>query len=135
MFTEEDIIYVYSRKEAVEDGVQVDACIGDFAEVSKQHYPNTPIYMSRELFDLIEKAVKNKKWHNDFKGVWHDILFMGGLARRAMKRHGKDHTNTYFKVIITGTGRTRTHILRVREVATDFDDPRPCLYFSLRNDE
>ena len=64
MFTEEDIIYVYSRKEAVEDGVQVDACIGDFAEVSKQHYPGTPVYMSIELFRLIEKAVNNPKWCN-----------------------------------------------------------------------
>ncbi len=46
LFSEDDIIHAYTRKEALEDGFQVDANVGDFAEVTKQHY-RWPVFMSR----------------------------------------------------------------------------------------
>jgi len=62
------IFHSYTRKEALEDGFQVDANIGDFAEVSRQHY-KYPVFMTKAVFDLMERAVENPRWRDDFKGV------------------------------------------------------------------
>jgi hypothetical protein len=104
-----DIIFEYTLEQALEDGVLVDANEGEMAEVTRQH-AKFKVYMTRALFDLIERAVKNKRQCNDWKGVWHDILWMSQGARRAALQDGRPYL---FKVIITGTGRKRLHTLRV----------------------
>ncbi len=103
-----NVVSTYTREQAIEDGVLVDATIGDFAEVSRQHF-RYPIAMTAEVFGLIERAVNHPRWLNDFKGVWHDILHMSklGIVSRI------DPTQHLFRVIITGTGRKRNHTLKI----------------------
>ena len=55
LFSDDNIIHSYSRKEAIEDGFQVDANIGDLAEVSKQHF-KWPVFMSRQRIRLDGKS-------------------------------------------------------------------------------
>jgi len=105
-------IHVYTREQAIEDGVLVDAKVGDFAEVTAQHFGADAgeVVMTASLFGLIERAVKNERHCNDFKGVWHDVLFMGrGAAVNAIKTG----QTSGFQVIITGTGRKRIHTVYV----------------------
>ena len=123
-----DVIYVYSRKNALEDGIQVDANTGDLAEVTRQHY-KVPVYMTKSVWDLIEKAVENPNWANDLKGVWHDILWM---SKFSMNRNA---SYNYFTVIITGTGRVRNHKMKIEIGALDFDDPRPAVTVSLAGED
>jgi hypothetical protein len=104
-----DIIFEYTLDQALEDGVLVDANDGDLAEVTRQH-TQLKVYMTRALFDLIEKAVKNKRWCNDWKGVWHDILWMSHGARQMAL---KDNRPYFFQLIITGTGRKKLYTLKV----------------------
>lgn len=121
-------IHVYTRAEAIADGVLVDATIGDFAEVSRQHFPRRHVAMTIGLFDLIEKAVENKKYSNDYRGVWHDILHM---SRVYCKQVAPD--TRLFQVIITGTGRRRIHVLKsVRHVD---EQGRPCMTYMLPNED
>lgn len=105
-------ISVYTREQAIEDGVLVDAAVGDFAEVTEQHFGRDRggVVMTAALFALIERAVNNKRAHNDFKGVWHDVLFMGRPAAVHAIQTG---AIAGFKVIITGTGRKRLHMIYV----------------------
>ena len=110
LFTGSDIIYTYTLDQALEDGVMVDANEGDLAEVTRQH-TKLKVYMTRALFNLIERAVNNKRWCNDWKGVWHDILWMSKGARRVVAERSRP---ALFKVIITGTGRKRLYILKVQ---------------------
>ncbi len=70
-----DIISSYSRADAIADGVLIDAMIGDFESVSRQHY-KFPVAMTAGVFAIIDQAVKAKKYCNDYAGVWHDILHM-----------------------------------------------------------
>ena len=107
MFSFADLIHTYTRAEAIADGVLIDAMQGDFAEVSRQHY-KYPIAMTAGVFDLIARAVANKRHCNDYKGVWHDILWMSrqNIVRRF------DATCHLFQVIITGAGRKRYHTLK-----------------------
>ena len=107
-------IHVYTRCQAIADGVLVDATVGDLAQVSRQHFGDPALYhvaMTAGLFALIERAVNNKKAWNDYRGVWHDICWMSIVLPERKVRSG-DAITTWFKVIITGTGRTRKHLLK-----------------------
>ena len=109
-WTEADIISRYTREDGLAYGVLVDGQVGDFAEVSRQHFGDKPVAMTAAVFSLIKRAVENQKWLNDYKGVWHDVLSMMAFYVRA-NVNARGNT-VVFKVIITGTGRTRNHWLK-----------------------
>jgi hypothetical protein len=99
-------IYTYTRQQAIEDGVLIDAQVGELHEVTRQHFGDWDVCMTAALFALIEKAVNNPKQKNDWKGVWHDICWMSRWSRNTAP------APRYFKVIITGTGRRKVHLLK-----------------------
>ncbi len=72
-------IHTYSRRQAIDDGVLIDAMVGELAEVSRQHY-KYPVAMTDGVFGLIRRAVENKRHCNDYRGVWHDVLYMSRVA-------------------------------------------------------
>jgi hypothetical protein len=121
-------IHVYTRAQAIADGVLVDATIGDLAEVSRQHFPRRHVAMTAGLFALIEKAVENKKYCNDYRGVWHDILHMSQVYAKKVAPDTR-----LFQVIITGTGRRRIHVLK--SVRHADDQGRPCITYMLPNED
>jgi len=131
MFTNEELIFVYSRKEALADGVQVDANIGDLAEVTRQHY-KFPVYMTAGVFDLMEQAVNNAEACNDFKGVWHDILFMSHAFSREVSPERRE-----FQVIITtGPGlKEIIYDLAAECGPQDFDNAAPVVTIMLRDED
>ena len=98
-----EVISTYTRTQAIEYGVLVDANIGDLAEVTRQHF-KYPVAMTSAVFGLMEKAVNNPQWCNDYRGVWHDILHMSKVAiiRRI------DPTQHLFRVIITARAAANT---------------------------
>ncbi len=107
-------IHVYTREQAVADGEIVDATKGEYAEVTTQHWGQAPVMLTRSLHALITKAVENKNHCNDFKGVWHDIMYMGrGAAANTIKDFRSTNTPSMFgfQVIITGAGRKRNHVV------------------------
>ncbi|MBN2209824.1 MAG: hypothetical protein JW709_00365 [Sedimentisphaerales bacterium] len=122
-----NLIYAYTRAQAIEDGVLIDATQGDFADISRQHY-KYPIAMTTAVYALIEKAVHHPRWCNDVKGVWHDILWMSRVAARSL-----DESTRLFQVIITGTGRKRTHTLKI--VCGPGDEGEPVLTVMLPNED
>ena len=65
------MISSYSAEDAVRDGVLVDAQVGDYADVTRQHHGRTRVYMTARLHALITRAVENPNWSNDYSGVWH----------------------------------------------------------------
>lgn len=105
-----DVVYVYTREQAIEDGVLIDARQGELEEVTRQHFPGPcPVVMTSGLYELIRRAVENRGAGNDWRGVWHDVLWMfrvSGARRGALDRMGD---RCGFRVIITGTGRRRLH--------------------------
>ena len=127
-WTDADVVYTYTRAQAIEDGVLVDGNIGDLAEVTRQHY-KWPVAMTAAVFALMEQAVNHPKWCNDFKGVWHDILGMSKMyiTRRISK------SSHLFEVIITGTGRKRKHTLKV--ICGPGDDAEPVITILLPEED
>ena len=111
------VISSYTRAQAIEDGVLVDGMQPELAEVSRQHYKH-PVAMTAAVFGLIQRAVENEKYCNDYKGVWHDVLGMRRMA--AVQRW---ETGCLFRLIITGTGRRRNHTLKIECGPGDNGEP------------
>ncbi len=100
-------IYTYTRAQAIEDGVLISGMTGDLEEVSRQHF-KSPIAMTAAVFGIMERAVQNKRHCNDFKGVWHDILWMSKACGRVV-----DESTRIFPVTITGAGRKRLYHFKI----------------------
>ena len=123
LFTPADIVYSYTRKQALEDGEQVllEGELGEMARSRPIGY-KYPVYLTRSVWALVEMAASNKKHCNDVKGVIWDILWMSRTYCRPL-----DPMTTEFRLTITGTGRRRLHTLIIQCGPTDIDDPAPCL--------
>ena len=114
-----DVIYSYSRKQAIEDGVLVDLGQDKMLEVCRQHY-KYPIACTAAVFGIMERAVTNKKHCNDFAGVLHDMLWMSRVYKREI-----DPTTVAFRVKITGTGRKSVYDFKM--VCGPGDDAEPVM--------
>lgn len=105
-------IHVYTRQQAIEDGVLFDASSGDIAPVSLQHFgPKAHVAMTAALHDLIERAVENPRTWNDWRGVLHDVCWMSTVWQ--VKKEKTEFSQTvWFEVTIVGAGRKRKHLLK-----------------------
>lgn len=70
-------------------------------EISLQHF-KIPVTISDGLLAVLEAAVNNSRWGNDYKGIWHDICSLCIRAGRDISPTARD-----FTVIITGAGQQR----------------------------
>ena len=70
-----DVIHSYTRKQAIEDGFLVDLMQNELGEVCRQHYKH-PIVCTLPVFEIMQKAVDNEKYCNDYAGILHDMLYM-----------------------------------------------------------
>lgn len=95
--TDADLIFSYSRAQAIADGVLVDASTGPLGQISRQTY-KYPIAMTAEVFFIIEQAADNPLLHNDLTGIWNDIMWMS--LRYIVAR--PDPATVLFQVKITG---------------------------------
>lgn len=103
MFTEKDLIYKYTRREALDDGILID-----ISNMGREVGYKYPIAITLNVDDIINKAVANERY-NDYNGVLWDILTM---SKHPTKRI--DETSHYFQVIITGVGRKHYHEFIIR---------------------
>jgi hypothetical protein len=115
-----EVIYAYTRAQAIADGEQVELT-DDLTQMAQQLY-KYPIYLTRSVFDLIERAVNNKRHCNDWKGVLWDILYMSQKTGRRL-----DPQTTQFTVIITGAARKKYHTFLIQCGPIDIDNPAPAL--------
>jgi len=125
MFENAEVIYSYTREQAIDDGYQVKL-ENDLADLGKEAGYKYPIYLTSGVWGLIDMAVKNKRHCNDLKGVLWDILYMSRTTGRMLNDRLKK-----FQVIITGTGNQKYHTMYIECGATDFEDPAPALTIML----
>lgn len=114
-----EVIYTYTRKQAIEDGCQV-LLENNQADLAKEAGLKVPVYLTSGVHDLIKLAVSNEKHCNDFAGVLWDILYMGVHGTGTMLNESLKQ----FQVIIT-SGRKKYHTLFIEIGPMDFDNPAP----------
>ena len=91
-----EVISCYGRKQALEDGVLVD--LNQFIPISESGY-KYPVDCTIAVWRIIESAVNNPKYVNDYKGIVWDILQM---SRNCPTK--KWPTGCLFQVVIIGAG-------------------------------
>lgn len=125
MFEDFEVIHSYTRKEAIEDGVLVD--MNKYIPVNESGY-KYPAACTAGVWNIIDQAVNNKKYGNDYKGIICDIFNISRIM--PFKRW---QTGAMFRVIITGIGNQKYHTLKL-ECGPD-DDGKPCLTFMLPDED
>ena len=105
---ESTLIFAYTRKNALDDGMLLDARRGEFAEVSQQHHPSgIPIYITASLHNLMDQAIAKERWQS-YQGIWHDVLTMCKVYVRTIDVGD----NRPFPVII-GASNSQPHTVYV----------------------
>ena len=94
-----DVIYSYSRAQAIEDGVLVDLSSADSIQ---QHWKH-PFACTSAVWAIVEQALTHEG--QDLNGICHDISTMAKLAIQ----DDRDAKEVLFTVIITG----RRHKLKL----------------------
>jgi hypothetical protein len=87
-----EVIYSYSRAQAIEEGVLVDLSNVDSI---RQHWKH-PFACTSAVWAIIEEALKQDG--QDVSGICHDISTMAKLSLRG----GREGDQVLFTVIITG---------------------------------
>jgi hypothetical protein len=112
-----DVIFRYTRRMALADGVLVDATQGDFAAVSREHFPDHHLALTSAVFALVSEAVETAAG-SDCAGIWHDILWMSRVYRVRLLPGG--HT---FRVGIHHGPLLRWHELKILFHRGDHGEP------------
>jgi hypothetical protein len=127
VFADADIISRYTRAQAIEDGVLVDLMQDKMLDVCRQHYKH-PIAATSAVFDIMQRAVENKRHCNDYAGVLHDMLWMSRVYSRKV-----DASTVLFKVIITGAARQRNFVFKL--VVGPGDQGEPVITIMMPNED
>ena len=122
---DEEPIYSYTRLQALQDGVLVD--LNQYIPVMQSGY-RYPIACTAAVFAIIDRAVKSKKFHNDYSGVVWDILWMSRTSPLKKWESGR-----LFQVIINGAGKKTIYNLKLE--VSGGDDGLPVLTIMLPNED
>lgn len=126
LFTDADVISVYTRAQAIEDGVLAD--LSALApDVCRQHYKYN-VACTATVWAIIERAIENPRWCNDINGVVHDILGMSRCHARVL-----DESTRLFQVIIKGVGKKSLFTFKI--VCGPGDDAEPVLTIMLPEED
>ena len=111
------VIFRYTRRMALADGALVDATQGEFAAVSREHFPDHQLALTSGVFALVRDAVEFAAG-SDLAGLWHDILWMSRVCPVRLLPGG--HT---FKVGIRSGQLLRWHELKILFHGGDHGEP------------
>lgn len=128
-----DVIYAYTRKQAIEDGFQMPLTdelteVG-MEDMARQLY-KYPIFLTSAVYELIQKAVDNKRWLNDWKGVVWDILYMSQNYKRELSP-----SKVETKVRINGAGRKKDYWFHLEVGPMDIDNPEPVITIMMADED
>lgn len=112
-------ISIYTRAQAIDDGFLVDFSNpeSDTADVCRQHFKH-PIACTLGVFEIMEKAVNNKRYCQDYAGILHDMLWMSKATGRKLS-----DSAVLFTVIIQGAGRSKYHQFKLEVGPGDHGEP------------
>lgn len=96
-----DVIYSYSRKQAIKDGVLVDV-----SATAKEAGFKWPFAMTAEVWSLIEQ-IPAKFSHEDLQGRLWDVLMM---ARHAIRNAKPGEEEIFYDLILHQDGSNRLRL-------------------------
>ena len=114
-----ETIYQYSRKDAINDGYQVN--IDSLSNgLSKEAGIKYPVYLTCSVEQVIDESLRYGC--NDINGVLWDIFTMFKLEAKK-----STSSSIQFKVFIYWKNKPKLFTFFAEIGATDFDDPSPAI--------
>ena len=119
-----DMIYSYTRAQAIEDGV-----LADVSEPAKEAGFKLPVALTAAVWGLIEAIPQEFQGIQDTTGRLWDVLTMAAYAARA----NKDASLVFFKVDMPNTQGKRTVDLKM--ICGPGDNAEPVLTIMLPTED
>ena len=121
-----DVIYSYTRKQAIADGVLIDLSANYPDETAIYKYP---VACTAAVWEIIDRACKNKRILNNYKGVVWDVLYMSQqyiISKPTL-------SIAVFCVNIIGAGRKKLY--RMKAVVGPGDKTEPVVTIMLLEED
>lgn len=107
MFTSYDVVHTYTRREALDDGVLMDAG-GAAREVGFK----VPVALTAKVWATCVSWSPNEATRQDEDGRLWDVLWMASLAARVAARRG-DSGRIEFQVLVVPRGGRRPRLTQL----------------------
>ncbi|MBE7438159.1 MAG: hypothetical protein HS115_06845 [Spirochaetales bacterium] len=120
----EDLIHMYTRQQAIDDGVLIDLT---GTEIAKQHF-KYPVALTQAVWGLLEDAVESQERTSSVFGILHDIFYMSKVRFEEL-----DETTRIFQVIIAGSHGRKKHTLKA--VCGPGDEAEPVITIMLADED
>lgn len=118
MFEEGDIVFRYSRAQALADGVLVDA-----GERARKAGFRVPVALTEAVWNACIRWPKTEPAVQDESGRLWDVVFLAALAARRAARLGTDRVGFEMRVVPRGGRRARLVELVVHLGPSDTGEP------------
>ncbi|MBP2147275.1 hypothetical protein J2129_002788 [Methanofollis sp. W23] len=131
LFTEVDLISIYTREDAIRDGLLVDV-----SEMGREAGFRIPVAVTRKLWDeYIVPDPRSVPYGQSVDGRLWDTLWMSHLAARCRPDTDRVQYSVQYKVIyIMKTAQRRGITLEMRVGAAD-PQGRPCITIMLPGED
>lgn len=125
----EPVIYIYSRKEAVEDGQQIAVP----ADMSRQAGIAFPVYLTRAAWCRVVEVTQNDGQGQDEIGRMWDVL---NVLRWSIVASKQSTDTLHFWVAVQRRRRKQDHVrLRAEVGPLDYDQPEPAITIMLSEED
>lgn len=119
-----DLIYTYTRQQAIDDGVLVDLMQPDLVELVHNAGIKYPVAMTTTAFgDYVELTPAAKRACNDIKGRLWDVLWMFRVAVRQQRGDSREILFQFYCV----TDRIRPTLCILKAVIGPGDQGEPVI--------
>ena len=123
----QNIIYAYTRKQAVEDGEQVDV-----STTAAEAGIRFPVFLTRRIFDAYVTVPPNVTGQDEAGRLW-DIVWMLRLAIKSSRNAGE--RIAYSLYVRNDNRRPRLVKLVASCGALDMDDPQPAITLMMPDED
>jgi hypothetical protein len=119
-----EVIYAYTRQQAINDGVLVDLMQPELVELVQNAGIKYPVTMTAEAFhDYVELTPKAQEAGNDLKGRLWDVLWMLRVAIQKQRSHSPEIMFQFYCV----TDRIKPRLCTLKAVCGPGDQGEPVL--------
>src|SRR5690242_2468071 len=123
-----EVIYTYTRKQAVADGVQVDV-----TQTAKEAGISFPVFLTRTVYDAYVAVPPDVTGQDEAGRLW-DVVWMLRFAI-LRSRPGVSRLSFALYVRQSDTHPARLMTLRATAGAVDIDDPAPAVTVMLPDED
>ena len=114
-----EVIFAYTRAQAIADGVQVDV-----STVATEAGIRFPVFLTRSVFDAYVTVPPNVSGQDEAGRLW-DVVWM---LRFAIRKAAQGHSRLSFALYVRNDNRAPRLVKLIATCgAFDMDDPKPAI--------